>query len=92
VDFAFADLIPDHVIVGLNPRDYADNVHAGLTVGWLHHTVGLVAERRFGAGRLLICTFKLREQLRTNPVAQIMVSDMLAHLARGPLPKATPGA
>jgi hypothetical protein len=82
VDFAFADLTPDFVIVGLNPRDYADNVHAGLTVGWLHHTVGLVAERRYGSGRLLISTFRLRELLHANPVAQIMVSDMVAHLRR----------
>ncbi|MEN9933886.1 MAG: hypothetical protein RLZZ387_465 [Chloroflexota bacterium] len=88
VDFAFADLTPDHVIVGLQPRDFADRVHAGLTVGWLHHTVALVAERRYGAGRLLICTFRLRELLRTNPVAQIMVGDMVAHLARNILVEA----
>ncbi|HMQ33440.1 MAG TPA: glycoside hydrolase family 2 TIM barrel-domain containing protein [Chloroflexaceae bacterium] len=80
VDFAFADLVPDYVIVGLSPRDFAAHVHAGLTVGWLHHTVALIAERRYGAGRLLISTFRLREQLRTHPVAQIMLGDMLAFL------------
>lgn len=82
VDFAFTDLIPDYVIVGLNPRDFAANVHAGLTVGWLHHTVALVAERRYGHGCLLISTFRLRDQLRTHPVAQIMLGDMVAHLGR----------
>ncbi|MCZ7572596.1 MAG: hypothetical protein M5U01_28915 [Ardenticatenaceae bacterium] len=85
VDFAFADLTPDQVIVGLSPRDFAADVHAGLFVGWIHHTVALVAERRFGSGRLLASTFRLREHLQTNPVARIMFDDMLKHLA-SPLP------
>jgi hypothetical protein len=83
VDFAFADLTPDHVITGLRPHDYAADVHAGLTVGWLHDTVGLVAERRFGAGRLLTSTFRLSEHVPGNPVATIMINDMLRHLASG---------
>lgn len=82
VDFAFADLTPDYVITGMQPRDFARNVHSGLTVGWLHHTVALVAERRFGPGRLLISTYRLSSNLRTHPVAQIMLGDMVAHLAK----------
>jgi hypothetical protein len=80
VDFAFADLIPECVIVGLQPSDFNADVHAGLFVGWLHHVVGLVAERRVGAGRLLISTFLLRERLHDHPVARIMFDDMLAHV------------
>lgn len=82
VDFAFADLTPDHVIVGLNPREFASDVHAGLFVGWIHHTVALIAERRFGNGRLMISTFQLRQHLLTQPVAAIMLRDMVTHLAR----------
>lgn len=82
VDFAFADLTPDCVIVGLSPREFAANVHAGLFVGWLHHTVALIAEHRLGDGRLLISTFRLRHHIHDNPVAQIMVNDMLLYLAR----------
>jgi hypothetical protein len=81
VDFAFADLTPDLVITGLSTRDFASNVHAGLFVGWLHHCVALVAERRVGNGRLLISTFRLRQQLAKNPVAAIMLRDMISHLA-----------
>ena len=44
VDFAFADLTPETVIVGLSPRDFAANVHSGLFVGWVHHIVALVAD------------------------------------------------
>jgi hypothetical protein len=81
VDFAFADLTPDAVIVGLSPRDFASNVHAGLFVGWIHHTVALVAERAIDKGRLLISTFRLRDHLGTHPVATIMMRDMIRRLA-----------
>jgi hypothetical protein len=81
VDFAFADLTPDHVISGLQPREFASDVHAGIFVGWVHHVAALVAERRFGQGRLLISTFRLGERLLSQPVAAIMVRDLIAELA-----------
>jgi hypothetical protein len=81
VDFAFADLTPEAVIVGLSPRDFAGNVHAGLFVGWVHHVVALVAERAVDRGRLLACTFRLREHLGTHPVATMMMRDMIARMA-----------
>lgn len=80
VDFAFADLTPETVIVGLSPRDFAANVHSGLFVGWVHHIVGLVAERRIDKGRLMICTYRLREHLGAHPVATIMMQDMIDRL------------
>jgi hypothetical protein len=89
VDFAFADLIPDQVIVGLSSRDFAADVHAGLFVGWLHHTVALVAERHFGSGRLLISTFHLAEHLQSSPVARVMLRDLLSYLVR-PVSKGEP--
>ncbi|MGH7509149.1 MAG: glycoside hydrolase family 2 protein [Gemmatimonadales bacterium] len=84
VDFAFADLTPEHVIVGLTSRDFASNVHSGLFVGWAHHIVALVAERRIDRGRLMISTYRLREHLGTNPVATIMMRDMIERMARAP--------
>ncbi|HXE56374.1 MAG TPA: glycoside hydrolase family 2 TIM barrel-domain containing protein [Gemmatimonadales bacterium] len=81
VDFAFADLTPEAVIVGLTPRDFAANVHAGLFVGWVHHIVALIAERTVGQGRLLISTFRLREHLGAHPVATVMMRDMIERLA-----------
>jgi hypothetical protein len=83
VDFAFADLTPEYVISGLSPRDFASDVHSGLFVGWLHHTVALVAERRLSNGRLLISTYRLREHIGTHPVATIMLDDMIRHLTVG---------
>jgi glycosyl hydrolase family 2 len=82
VDFAFADLTPETVIVGLTPRDFAANVHSGLFVGWVHHVVALVAERPIDRGRLMICTYPLREHLGVHPVASIMMRDLIARTAR----------
>lgn len=82
VDFAFADLTPDAVLVGLTPRDFATQVHAGLFVGWVHHVVALIAERRVDTGRLMACTFRLREHLGVHPVATILLEDMIHHMAR----------
>jgi hypothetical protein len=84
VDFAFADLTPDAVLVGLSPRDFAGRVHAGLFVGWVHHVVALVAERPLGRGHLLACTFRIREHIGSHPVADTLMDDMLRHLARRP--------
>jgi hypothetical protein len=81
VDFAFADLTPEAVIVGLSPRDYASDVHSGLFVGWVHHVVALIAERRVDRGHLLICTYRLRDLLCSHPVATVMMRDMITRLA-----------
>jgi hypothetical protein len=80
VDFAFAGLTPEVVIAGLRPNEYAANVHAALAVGWLHRPAALVAERVLGRGRLLISTFRLRAGLPGNPVAAVMLRDMVARL------------
>jgi hypothetical protein len=81
VDFAFADLTPETVIVGLTPRDFAANVHSGLFVGWVHHLVALVAERPIDRGRVMICTYRLRDHLGSHPVATLMMRDMISRLA-----------
>jgi hypothetical protein len=84
VDFAFADLTPDAVLVGLTPRDFASRVHAGLFVGWVHHVVALVAERPVGRGQLMACTFRLREHLDAHPVATTIMDDMIRHMTPAP--------
>jgi hypothetical protein len=80
VDFAFADLTPDYVISGVSPRDFADRVHAGLFVGWLHNVVALVAERPIGRGHVLVSTFRLRRHLANNPLAQELLASMVRSL------------
>jgi hypothetical protein len=82
VDFAFADLTPEHVILGVHPFHWPRDVHAGIFVGWIHKNAALVAERRQGHGRMIVCTFRLRDHLATHPVAATMLRDMLLRLSR----------
>jgi hypothetical protein len=81
VDFAFAGLTPDVVITGIKPLEFATNVHAGLFVGWLHRVAALIAEQPYGRGRMMMCTFRLRQHLPHHPVAALMLQDMLRSLA-----------
>jgi hypothetical protein len=78
LDFAFADLTPEHVIHGVHPAFFARDVHAGLFLGWIQKTVALIADRTVGQGRLRISTFRLRERMATHPVAAILLRDLLS--------------
>lgn len=80
VNFAFADLTPEHILQGVHPYDFETEVHAGLFVGWIQKPVALVAERRIGRGKYVASTFRLRKQLSTHPVAAIMLRDMIGAL------------
>jgi hypothetical protein len=81
VDFAFADLTPEHVIYGFSPRDFALDVFAGLFVGWLHKPIPTIARRRVGRGELLISTFRLSKNLETNPLARYLFAELILLLA-----------
>jgi hypothetical protein len=41
-----------------------------------------VAERPIDRGRLMICTYAIRDHLGTHPVASIMMRDLIARTAR----------
>lgn len=77
VNFAFADLTPEHVIQGFAPRDFASDVYAGLFVGWLHKPVPTIARKRVGQGELLVSTFRLTQNVETNPLAKYLLGKLL---------------
>ena len=81
VNFAFADLTPEHVIHGFAPRDFALDVFAGLFVGWLHKPIPTIARKRVGRGTLLISTFRLSKNLETNSLAKYLLCELLKLLA-----------
>ena len=81
VNFAFADLTPNHVIHGFTPRDFALDVFAGLFVGWLHKPIPTIARKRVGRGELLVSTFRLEKNLETNPLAEYLFCELLQLIA-----------
>src|SRR6185436_2000668 len=77
INFAFANLTPEHVIQGFAPRDFVSDVFAGLFVGWLHKPVPTMARKRVGRGELLVSTFRLTQNVGTNPLAKYLLGKLL---------------
>ncbi len=83
LDSGFERVAPELVLAGLGPWEFAEHVHAGLFVGWIHKLVALIAERRYGTGRLIATTFRLTPGLLgADPVATTLF-DALVELAAG---------
>lgn len=77
VNFAFAGLTPEHVISKFSPRDFAFHVHAGLFVGWVHKAVPTIARRQAGKGEVLVSTFRLSQNVETNPLARYLFAELM---------------
>lgn len=81
LDFAFADLIPDHVLTGFAPMEFEANVAAGLFVGWIHQIVALIGRKRYGRGEVLATTFRLNPStLAAQPTAAVLLRALLNSL------------
>jgi hypothetical protein len=77
VNFAFAGLAPEHILGGFSARDFAFDVYAGLFVGWLHKPVPTIARRRAGQGEVVVSTFRLAQNLDTNPLALYLFAELM---------------
>jgi hypothetical protein len=73
-DFEYKNVVPKHVITGPMP----ENILSGLFLGWLRSPAALVVRLPVGRGQLLISTFDLLSHLGTDPVATILLHDLLA--------------
>jgi hypothetical protein len=87
VDFAFAGLTPEHVLLNFAPRDFAFDVQAGLFVGWLHKPVPTIARKRAGQGEVLVSTFRLSENLEKNPLAMHLFAELMTLVLASPMPQ-----
>lgn len=79
-DFTFAPIIPETVISSTRLEDFADDVLAGLFVGWLRRPVGLVQRMRMGRGTLLVSTLCLADQVTGNPLAATLFHEYIQML------------
>ncbi len=82
VDFMFYGITPEHILKNFRAYEYATQVHAGLSVGWLHATVAIAGERLIGRGLVFGSTFRISRHLSSNPLAALLLDDMVAHLAK----------
>lgn len=79
LDFAYAEVIPDHVLAGYDPRLHRDEVIAGMFAGWVHAPAALVWSFPQGRGRLTATTFRVAPE--SGPVATALLEGLLGYAA-----------
>jgi hypothetical protein len=80
MDFQYYKVIPNQVLLGWNQdRDFED-ILSGIVVGWVHSPASFLAQCRWGQGKLLATTLKLESAFGDDPVATILLQDLIAHL------------
>jgi hypothetical protein len=85
LDFAYEEVLPDHVLLGYEPRRHLDEVAAGMFVGWVHAPAAIVWTFGQGRGAVTLTTFRLAPE--SGPVATALLEGLLqqaAHADGGP--------
>ncbi|HLJ57153.1 MAG TPA: hypothetical protein VKT77_19100 [Chthonomonadaceae bacterium] len=78
-DFEFQAIVPKRVLTGIQP----DSAVAGLFAGWLHNPAALVARLSVGAGTLIVTTFDLLPHAGEDPIATLLLGDLIALAVTG---------
>lgn len=83
LDFAYQEVMPDHVIAGYDPERDGDEVAAGIFAGWVHAPAALAWTFPQGAGSLTVTTFRVAPE--SGPVASLLLDRLVRHAAGAPL-------
>lgn len=79
LDLSFERVVPHHVLTGLRAWEFRGRVHAGVVVGWVHKPGAFVVEKRLGAGKLVLTTFRLdRDAACADPVATALLDGLVS--------------
>ncbi len=76
----YRDLIPDHVWAGQEPP--AEAVAGGINASQAYSSGLLVAVYPLGAGRFILNTLRIREELGRHPAAERLLRNLLRYAAR----------
>jgi hypothetical protein len=79
LDFAFEEVLPDHVMLGYDPVRHRDEVPAGMFVGWVHSPAALVWSFPQGRGSLTLTTLRIAPE--RGPVATVLLEGLLQRTA-----------
>jgi hypothetical protein len=79
LDFAYREVLPDHVLTGYDPGPHRDEVPCGMFVGWVHSPAALVWTFRQGRGAITLTTLHVAPE--SGPVATVLLEGLLQHAA-----------
>ena len=79
LDFAYEEVLPDHVLLGYEPGRHRDEVPAGMFVGWVHAPAALVWTFRQGRGAVTLTTFRVAPE--SGPVATLLLERLIQQAA-----------
>ncbi|MBC8101611.1 MAG: hypothetical protein H7Z41_03385 [Cytophagales bacterium] len=79
-DFSFRGIVPRRVLVGWDPETEADDILAGLFLGWIGFPAAFAAGFRYGDGKVLCTTFELLRNAKTDPVSVVVLGDLLKYV------------
>jgi hypothetical protein len=79
LDFAYAGVLPDHVLTGYEPGRHRDEVPCGMFVGWVHSPAALIWTFRQGRGVVTITTLHVAPE--SGPVATALLEGLLQRAA-----------
>jgi hypothetical protein len=80
MDFQYYKVIPNQIMLGWSADRDFDDIFSGMVVGWVHSPAALLAQARWGRGRLLATTLKLESAFGDDPVASILMQNLIAYL------------
>ena len=81
LDFAYTEVLPDHVLLGYEPSRHNQEVSAGMFVGWVHAPAALEWRFAQGAGSITLTTFRLAPE--SGPVATALLDRLIHRAAAG---------
>jgi hypothetical protein len=77
LDDSFVRVMPQLVITGFSQQRFPHSFTAGLCVGWIQKPVALKGTQHLGRGRVTVTTFCITEQPRHDPVADMILAQLL---------------
>jgi hypothetical protein len=79
LDFAYEEVLPDHVLLGYDPQRHRDEVAAGMFVGWVHTPAANVWTFPQGRGAVTLTTFRVAPE--SGPVATLLLERLIQQAA-----------
>ncbi len=80
LDFAYEEVLPDHVLLGYDPARHRDEVAAGMFVGWVRAPAAILWTFSQGRGAVSLTTFRVAPE--SGPLASLLLERLIQHAAR----------